>query len=298
MLINQLFQSIKSIAKVLLISRVWKNPIVDTKKDLIIVGNGPSASKFLDESLGKIGSNFDFVCVNMFASQDLFFQLKPKFYLMSDSAFFNFNQETYLDSAKLKSLKENPDFESTQKLINKTWNNILKSNWGLTIMVPQLFRNSPMVKMARNAGFDILIFNYTVVQGFEWFENLIYSAKLGSPQSQNVINSCIFQGINNGFKNIYLIGVENNFHLNLRVSETNQLEMVDEHFYKVEKKSVPLKNAKGGSVKMHEFYSSLYKAFYAHHRLQLYAKFKGVNIYNSTLNSFIDAYERKQINFD
>jgi hypothetical protein len=74
--------------------------------------------------------------------------------------------------------------------------------------------------------------------------------------------------------------------------------MVDEHFYKVEKKSIPLKNAKGGSVKMHEFYSSLYKAFYAHHRLQLYAKFKGVNIYNSTLNSFIDAYERKQINFD
>ncbi len=295
---NKLFQTFLSIAKVIIKSRVFKNQKIKNTNNLIIVGNGPSASIFIEEALIKIGSNFDFICVNMFASQDLFFQLKPKFYLMLDSAFFNFNQETYLDPAKLKSLKENPDFESTQKLINKTWNNILTSNWGLTIMVPQLFRNSPMVKMARNAGFDILIFNYTVVQGFEWFENLIYSAKLGSPQSQNVINSCIFQGINNGFKNIYLIGVENNFHLNLRVSETNQLEMVDEHFYKVEKKSIPLKNARGGSVKMHEFYSSLYKAFYAHHRLQLYAKLKGVNIYNSTLNSFIDAYERKQINFD
>lgn len=295
---NKLFQTLLSIAKVIIKSRVFKNQKIKNTTNLIIVGNGPSASIFIEDALKKRGSNFDFICVNMFASQDLFFQLKPKFYLMSDSAFFNFNQETYFDPTKLKSLKENPDFESTQKLINKTWNNILKSNWELTIMVPQLFRNSPMVKMARNAGFDILIFNYTVVQGFEWFENLIYSAKLGSPQSQNVINSCIFQGINNGFENIYLIGVENNFHLNLRVSETNQLEMVDEHFYKVEKKSIPLKNAKGGSVKMHEFYSSLYKAFYAHHRLQLYAKFKGVNIYNSTLNSFIDAYERKQINFD
>ncbi len=295
---NKLFQTLLSLAKIMVVSRIFKNPKINNSKDLIIVGNGPSASLFLKDTLTKDFMKYDFICVNMFASQELFFQLKPNFYLMSDAAFFNFSEEVFKDATKLKSLKENPEFLHTQKLINTTWTNLLKNDWGITLMVPQLFRNSPMVQLARKSGITILIFNYTVVQGFEWFENVIYSSKLGSPQSQNVINSCIFQGINQGFKNIYLVGVENNFHLNLRVSENNQLEMVDDHFYKVEKKSIPLLNSKGESVKMHEFYMSLYKAFYAHHRLQQYAKHKGVNVFNSTSNSFIDAYVRKQINLD
>ena len=91
------------------------------------------------------------------------------------------------------------------------------------------------------------------------------------------------------------MGVDNNFHLNMQVDENNHLQHVDDHFYKVEKKITPQLHANGSPVRMHEFFLSLHKAFYAHHRLNAYAQFCGVKIFNATHGSFIDAYPRKEI---
>jgi len=290
----KLLQTLISTAKVLIRSKfnLKQHEITDHK--VIIIGNGPSAKSLL-QNIDFQHSNTPKLCVNMFASTEYFDKIKPKYYLVSDHAFLDFSEETFKDASSLPRLKHQPDFLQIQKLINSAWNAILSANWEIILYVPQIYKNTFIVKTALNSGLKIQFYNYTVVRGFEWFENWIYRNKLGSPQSQNVINSCIFQAINSNFKEIYLIGVDNNFHLNMIVNNENKLIHIDDHFYKVDKKETPQLHANGTPVKMHEFFLSLHKAFFAHHRLQKYAKHQNVHVYNATNGSFIDAYPRKEI---
>lgn len=290
-------QTLISIAKILIKSKLklHQHPFIDKK--LIIIGNGPSAQDFLQDQKFQ-HSSYPKMCVNMFASTEYFKLIQPKYYLVSDHAFLDFSAETFMDANKLPRLIYQPDFLQIQELINQAWNSIFSANWEIILFVPQIYKNTFIVNSAINRGIKIQFYNYTVVKGYEWFENFIYRNKLGSPQSQNVINSCIFQSINSNFQEVYLIGVDNNFHLNMIVDENNKLQHVDDHFYKVEKKITPQKHANGTPVKMHEFFLSLHKAFYAHHRLQKYAETQNVKIYNATKGSFIDAYPRKEIDFN
>jgi hypothetical protein len=293
----KLIQTIISIAKILIRSKFKLNHFNCLENEVVIVGNGPSASEFFKD-FEKSQTKPTTMCVNMFAANPEFQLLKPKYYLVSDHAFLDFSEETFKDANQLPRLLKQPDFLQIQKRINHTWNELLYCKWEIQLFVPQIYANTFIVNHAKKQGLKIQFYNYTVVKGYEWFENLIYKLKLGSPQSQNVINACIFQAINANFKNIYLTGVDNNFHLNMIVDEHNHLQHIDDHFYKIEKKTTPQLHANGTPVKMHEFFLSLHKAFYAHHRLQKYASYRNVNIYNATKGSFIDAYPRKEIQFN
>ncbi len=290
----KLLQTITSIAKILIKSKfnLKQHEIIDKK--VIIIGNGPSAKDLL-QNIEFQESKTPKLCVNMFASTEYFEKLKPKYYLVSDHAFLDFSEDTFLDANQLPRLKHQPGFLQIQKLINAAWNAIFSANWEMILYVPQIYQNTFIVKKALSTGIKIQFYNYTVVKGFNWFENFVYRNKLGSPQSQNVINSCIFQAINSNFEEIYLIGVDNNFHLNMIVDNQNNLIHIDDHFYHIEKKETPQLHADGTPVRMHEFFLSLHKAFFAHHRLQQYALHRNVKVYNTTKGSFIDAYPRKEI---
>ena len=290
----KLLQTLVSLGKILIRSKIKLQQHSISDKNLVIIGNGPSAQEFLENPQFQI-SQLPKMCVNMFASTEYFSLIQPKYYLVSDHAFLDFTKETFEDAKNLPRLIHQPDFLQIQELINRAWNSIFDAKWEIVLFIPQIYQNTFIVKTAMSKGIKIQFYNYTVVRGYEWFENFIYRFKLGSPQSQNVINSCIFQAINANFNEIYLIGVDNNFHLNMIVDDNNNLQHVDDHFYRVEKKVTPQKHADGTPVKMHEFFMSLHKAFYAHHRLQKYAQFKKANIYNATKGSFIDAYPRKEI---
>lgn len=293
----KLIQTIISIAKILIRSKFRLAAFETSDKEVVIIGNGPSASLFFKDFEGyKIKPNT--MCVNMFAANPEFHLIQPKYYLVSDHAFLDFSEETFKDASRLPRLKKQPDFLQIQQRINLTWTELLNCSWEIQLFIPQIYSNTFIVNHALKSGLKIHFYNYTVVKGFEWFENMIYKHKLGSPQSQNVINACIFQAINANFKEIYLTGVDNNFHLNMIVDDNNNLQHIDDHFYKIEKKTTPQLHANGTPVKMHEFFLSLHKAFYAHHRLQKYAQYRNVNIYNATKGSFIDAYERKEIQFN
>jgi len=289
----KIIDTILSLVKITIKSKFYLPSFKASENSVVIIGNGPSAKEYLDNF--TFNESIPSMCVNMFAATPSFVNIKPKYYLMSDHAFLDFSEEVFNDATKLPRLKKQPDFLQIQELINSVWKSIFDANWELIIFIPQIYKNTFIVNYAISKNINIQFYNYTVVKGYSWFENYIYKKKLGSPQSQNVINSCIFQSINSGFKNIYLIGVDNNFHMNMMVDDNNQLQFKDDHFYKVNKKTTPQLHANGTPVKMHEFFQSLHKAFFAHHRLQQYAEFKGVNIYNATKGSFIDAYPRKEI---
>jgi hypothetical protein len=289
----KIIDTILSLAKIAIKSKFFLPSFHATEKSVVIIGNGPSAKEYLDNF--KFDASMPTMCVNMFAATPSFPIVKPKYYLMSDHAFLDFSEEVFNDASKLPRLKKQPDFLQIQELINSVWKSIFSANWELILFIPQIYRNTFIVNFALTKKIKIQFYNYTVVKGFTGFENFIFKKKLGSPQSQNVINSCIFQAINLGFDNVFLIGVDNNFHMNMLVDENNDLQFKDDHFYKVNKKTTPQLHANGTPVKMHEFFLSLHKAFYAHHRLQQYAQFMGVQVYNATKGSFIDAYPRKEI---
>ena len=293
-MLNNIFQTLLSMGKILIQSRIFPKVADPGSLPLIILGNGPSALNTMQSANFK-RSKFQLMTVNLFASQPIFKELKPNYYVFLDKAFFHFDLEA-LDNPNLApAVKANSKFLGTQKLINETWKNLLDSDWGVTIFIPQLFKKTAIVDLLNDKKINIQFFNYTVVKGLPPFENWIYQYGLGSPQSQNVINTCIFQAINYQFSEIFLLGVESNFHSNLVVNEDNQLMMRDDHFYEVETKWIPLMHPENRSVRMHEFYTNLTKAFYAHFRLAQYAKYRNQKIYNATENSFIDAYPRKKL---
>ena len=297
--LNQLLQSAISIIKLLIKSNlklISNRNFKPTSDTLIILGNGPSGINDLILCKQKYNQT-NFMAVNMFASTTYFQTLKPNFYLVSDHAFFTFTQSEFelVNSNDVQNIHQ--ELKQYQILINQVWHNILNSDWEMTMLIPNIYKNSFIVKFAQSRKIKFRFFNYVVIKGFPSFENFIYKLNWGSPQCQNVINNCIFESIQMNFKNIYLLGVENNFHINTFVDDDNMLKQKDDHFYEVKNKVVPIAHANGTPVKIHEFFLSLHKAFFAHHRLQQYAQFKNVSIYNATKGSFIDAYPRKEIDF-
>jgi hypothetical protein len=293
----QVWNSLLSVGKIAIRSRIVPS-FSSPDKRVIIIGNGPSAQAQLDAWSAQGQSPLPLMAVNMMARSPYFEALKPAYYLLADGAFFNFNAETFENAALHPHCQRHEGYQQTQQLINETWQALLQTEHAITLFIPQLYRKSWIIQQAKLcSNLHIAVYNYTVTRGFEWFENRLYTMGLGSPQSQNVINSCIFQAINAGFHELYLIGVDNNFHRNIKVRNDNQVVVVDDHFYEVGQKETPLKHddALNTPVRMHEFFGNLHKAFWAHHRLAKYAAYRRVKVYNSTPDSFIDAYERRSI---
>lgn len=292
------FQTLVSLAKMLIRSKYFLPVFKTDNTEIIVIGNGPSARELLQTPPPAFRAK-PLMAVNMMAMEPCFQELKPAFYLMADHAFFEFDEKSYQSPGMHPRVQSNPGYEQTQALVNKAWSAILAADWPMVLYVPQIYISTFPVSLARSKGIQIVEWNYTVVKGFTWFENISYRKGWGSPQCQNVINACIFQCINSGFKNVYLTGIDNNFHLNIIVEEDNTVSVVDNHFYEVRKKVTPLMSAdKHGNpvkVKLHQFFTSLSKAFYSYQRLADYAKYRSVNIYNCTEGSFVDAFERKRL---
>jgi len=257
------------------------------------MGNGPSANTIISNI--KEFSEYDFMCVNLFAAQNEFHILKPNYYILLDDRFFNIEVE-HLDKPGESSLvKNNPELIEIQTLINKSWANIMNADWDIHLFLPQIFKSRPLVKYLISQKLNITFFNYTVVNGFESFENLMYKSRLGSPQCQNVINTCVFQAINYGFREINIIGIESDLHLNLKLNDDNNLMMRDDHFYKVENEWIPVRDNSGNPVFLGDVFLSLSKVLNSHRRIAKYAKYRGVKIFNITPDSFVDAYVKKSI---
>ncbi|MBL7813071.1 MAG: hypothetical protein JNL57_12685 [Bacteroidetes bacterium] len=294
----KLYQTLLSLAKVAIRSRWFLKNYKTTDSRVIVIGNGPSAKAML-ENPPAIFATIPLIAVNMFAGEKYFTLLKPKYFLMADHAFYEFEEVHFRQPESHPRVAANPGYAQTQALVNQTWEALLKADWPITLFVPQIYMHTYPVQLAKKKNMTIVEWNYTVVKGFTWFENLLYKAGLGSPQCQNVINACIFQGINSGFNEIYLTGIDNNFHLNIEVQENNQVCVIDNHFYEVKKKVSPLMSAdKQGNpvpVPLHAFFASLSKAFYSYQRLKQYAIYRGVRVYNATPGSFVDAFERKSL---
>ncbi len=268
-----------SILKVLVQSRPGSALPAPQRPVCSVLGNGPSLSDSLRDHLAFIRSS-EIVVVNNFAHTDLFLDLKPQNYVLHDPGYFSFTQTT-----------NRPDIQQTiDVLINHV-------DWPMTLYVPRRANGSYLTNQisAGNPGIRVLYYNYTVVTGFQGLRHWFYRHNIGMVQSQTVLMAALFLVVNRRFGTVYLFGADQSWHEQIRVTDANEFQMQNLHFYDKAKDVafVTTYNAgQGRGFTMSSQFLSLYKVFRGYEVLRDYADSIGVRVLNASSKSYIDAFDR------
>lgn len=273
--VTSLADTLKSLVKIALQSK--KCDIASEASDsdsstIIVMGNGPSLADTIAGSFDAL-RHYPTLAVNYAANAEEFYRLKPRYYVMVDPAFFE--------------AKPNPNVE-TLKL-----NFASRVDWPVTLFIPAEYRRA--FDVTSNPNITLRTINSIGLEGFPWFERMAYSRRWGTPRPRNVLIPSIMVAIWLGFRNIYLVGADHSWMRTLAVNDDNEVVSVQPHFYKDNEHS--LKQAKSifSTVRLHEVVHSYYVAFKAYFSIKRFADAVGVNIYNSTPHSFIDAFPRRPL---
>lgn len=239
--------------------------LVENAKLLSILANGPS----LKEELKSLDlENGDFMVLNDFCNSQLFQNIKPKYYILADPWYF-----------------ENPTiFTILQE----------KTKWAMKLFVPYYTWNKFFLKR-KDLSEYISIIPFVVInyKGFEAFRFWIYGHGLSMPRPQNVLVPAIFNGINMGYEQIRLYGVDHSWIESIRVNNKNEVCQTDSHFYDEEEQQLrPWCKSSGEQYKLFEILNDLSQTFKSYFQISKYALYKRCGIINCTKKSYIDAFER------
>lgn len=114
----------------------------------------------------------------------------------------------------------------------------------------------------------------------------LYEKNIASPITSTVSIAALYAGIQLGYKTIYLHGNDFSWIKDLEVDENNIVWGLNTHCYDI-------KSTK--SVSMHDMYvwsRGFYEGFLGYYNLAQYAKDEGVKIYNMSVKSYIDVFEK------
>lgn len=252
--------------------------IKDSRKGFTatILANGPSAKEIINGRRNLL-SGTDMLVVNDFVTTEVFFELKPKYYLLLDPAYFN-------PGAKVESEQALPDNNAT---ISRIVDNLRMVDWELCLFIPSTHMSSVVKTLyGVNSNIKVIPFNATRILGFFWFENLMYDRGYGIPTSRNVIIPAMVLMILLGYKTIYLYGCEFSWTKTMDVDPENGMMFFnDRHFYS---KDEIRYFGKGGYVWWLE---TIAEELRGTEHVARYAEHKGVRIINRTKGSFIDAFD-------
>lgn len=273
-------QSVVSVVKVLLLSKLGLPKFSNQKTNASILGNGPSLNQALNENLSFLKET-DMYCVNLFALSTAYALLKPQNYVLLDPAFFMFSEQN-----------------DSRQDIKKTFDAIIQqTDWSMRLFVPARNRNSYIAKKIKKErpNIQIYFFNYTIVRGFPAFRHWFFEHNIGMPQCQNILAASLYVAILQDYKNIYLFGADHSWHEEIRITEQNEFEMRQVHFYDnaTQVKHEKVIDVRNNSLpKLQAQFLSLHKVFYSYEILGAFAKFRKINVLNASKKTYIDAFER------
>ena len=280
---ENIIQTLVSCLKILLLSKFNLPKFTNSQENASILGNGPSLNQSLTENLTFI-QNTDIYCVNNFASASVYTTLKPQNYIMLDPAFFMYNPSN-----------------AARKDIEMTLTAILnQTTWEMRYFVPAKFRNSYIVSEIKKQkpNIQVLYFNYTIIKGFTFLKHWLFDKHLGMPQCQNILAATLYVALSQQYKKIFLFGADHSWHEEIRISEANELEMRQLHFYdnvSTTKHQAVVDVRDNSKPKLHAQFLSLHKAFYAYEVLKKYANYKNIQVFNASKKSYIDTFERVKL---
>lgn len=263
-----------------------QNLNVEKDNYLCILGNGPSLSKSIEKYKSFIEANDCLVC-NFFANTNLFEELKPKFYLLADPSFF------YEDVQLLSDQKQARD--------NLISNLITKTHWNISLLVPATAYNSVLTERLKSDYITFYFYNnveyktiYSKKTKFRYWDKGILP-----PPAQTVINTAVYFGIFLNYQTTYLFGIDTTYFNALEVDQkTNIVYSNLNHFYKSSRVPwyIDPKNKKGGKV--HEIADTFVTMFRLYWELREYADYKGVEVFNASEFSMVDAFKRQKPDFE
>lgn len=281
--LQNLFQFLESILRVLVFSRKVSLPKRDGSNDCVILGNGPSLTDSLLHHSDFLRDK-DLIVVNFFANSPEYEQLKPKYYMLNPI-------EYWLDEVS----------EKWEKMKAVLFENILtKTTWNIYLFIPVAAKKYSKWKkvLKENENFTFVYFNQTPFEGFPSINKLFFKWNLGMPRPHNVLLPSLMVAINMRFERIYLLGADHSWLNSIHVTDNNEAVLSFQHFYdtkKLEKQT--MKTIKPGEVRpLHMILHKFMLTFKGYFEVEEYSKKLNSKIYNATPGSYIDAFERIKLN--
>lgn len=239
----------------------------EPERSLIIMGNGPSLRTTISESVDCLMANHT-MAVNFAANAPEFFMIKPRYYVLADPHFFQ-----AMDDGNVERL----------------WDNLAKADWPMTLFVPF------GVKLPDRFGGTVVRFSAVGVDASPSLERILFNTRRAMPRPRNVLIPSIMLGVWMNYRRIFIVGADHSWMQTINVNSDNQVVSVQPHFYKEPEKEQSRVNSEYAGYHLHQIIQSFYVAFNAYHQIARYASKRGINIFNSTPNSFIDAFPRRPI---
>lgn len=266
--------SLLAAGKMLALSRrtVGAARIAAGDRRLVILANGPSLRRTLAERSDFLGRTTT-MCVNFMANAPEFSLIRPDYYVLADPHFF-----TGLSHENVKTL----------------WDRISRADWPMTLFVPVTRQRRAAELLGKDSAVKLATFNFVGIDAFAWLEKIAFSSGWAMPRPRNVLIPALMIAIRAGFTDIYIAGADHSWLETIRVDDDNHVVSVQPHFYNdsdAEKKR-SVTEYKG--YHLHDILKSFYIAFNSYHQIARFARSRGVNIYNSTEGSYIDAFPRKK----
>lgn len=271
---NQTYLTIKAITRYF---RCRKLPKALGKR-CIIAGNGPSLADQLNNNLTAL-QNEPVFTVNFFPNSQEFNQIKPTYHALMDPVFSVENIPTRYKEQRASLYHD----------LNT------KTDWDLHLFYPMYPGQMMLEESLTSPHLTPHICNLFPAFSVPFLRNYIYQTGLLLPPVQNVLVATLFLCLNMGYREIYLLGAEHSWTRDMIMKDDNRLHTVNRHF-SGESTEVPWKKARSEDTwKMHEILKALHRTFRSYWLIQDYAAHLGATIYNSTPDSFIDAFERRDI---
>lgn len=280
--IQKIYYTIISLLKILIKSKIvnFKNI---SRKDIYILGAGPSLKNILENKINKL-MNKDLVVFNFFAFSSYYEILKPQYYVLVDGAFWINNLNDYIKDVKQRERL----YKKRKKLFSEI---IRKTNWDMTIYFPiEALKNKELNKLFNdNECIKISYVNTVSYHGFVSLGNWLRKKALAGFIYQNCILGGLYICIMNKYQNIYILGADHDWIKNMKVNNKNELLLYDNHFYNNDLKPLILDS------NLYNEYKSLYVLFNEYIQIKKFAKYMNVNIYNATEGGMLDVFDRKEI---
>lgn len=236
------------------------------RKRLLIIGNGPSYKKF---PFDKIDNDVEYLCVNWLPlkDNDLFIKIRPKYLCFVDPGFFDPN---------------NKGVEEYRKCLEKV-------DWPLSIIcrADQRFE-------VKNPFIDHINISSICYEG-NILKNFFYKNNMANFGTFNVLHAALFFAINMNYGSIYMTGVDFNEIENIRINEYNEFVIKEVHGYEPDRVCNVSKEPGNHTGHLYLFLYANYRGFKSFLEAEEYAKYKGSKIYNLVTGSYIDAFEKAEL---
>lgn len=272
--LGQLASTLKGLVKIAVESRRTDIPKLSDADELLIMGNGPSLRQTIDRYGSKM-KRMSLLAVNYAANTPEYQELRPRYYVIADPHFFQ--------------------NAATDPNVERLLENLFATSWPLTLFIPALAK---LPEGIDRGNVEIRRFNAVGIEGYGWFRRMAYGRRSGMPRPRNVLIPSIMIGIWLGYRTIYIAGADHSWTRTLEVNERNEVVSVQPHFYKEDKREEARVTAVYRNVRMHEILESFMVAFRSYFDIADYAAHTGTRIINITPGSFIDAFERGELEGD